>query len=144
MCLLCIVKHSASVALCNKPNSVAYLTALLEDYMRMDQDDDGEVTMDEFVTIIPKPFIFKLLDTNHDSSLTYSEILANVNALRLKLAELSQEAENRENSVTEETEASTDEDQISSVTTDADTTVEAADPELQKKLKELYEYIMNG
>lgn len=111
----------------------------------MDQNFDGEVTMEEFVMMIPKPIIFNLLDTNQDSFLTYSEILANVDSLKQKLAELNPETKDRENFTTEETEISTneDDDQMSSVTTEA-SKFEDADPELQKKLKELYEYIMKG
>ncbi len=119
--LLCVVLQSWTLV---------PITAFADKFNSLDLDDTETIDADEFYEEIPTQHIFELLDSDKDDQLTYNELLTNINELRLKLNELQKELKTLQG-IEEEVEET------------EEGMVKTSDPVLQKKLMELYKFIMN-
>ena len=110
------------------------ITAFSFKFNSLDLDDTKSIDADEFYKEIPTRRIFNMLDSNKDDQLTHNELLRSIDGLRLKLNELKKELKTLQG--LEEIVEESEEDVAESTDT--------SDPVLQKKLMELYKYIMTN
>ncbi len=106
------------------------LAAIADKFISLDFDNSDTLNSYEFGLEIPAEHIFSLLDTDKDGELTDEELVRNIGSLQVQLNELLREEkklQGLEDEVEEEVK------QVAEVT----------DPYLQKKLMDLYKYIIN-